>query len=94
MSRVPLCNVVIDSWEETAFEDAKENSGGHKAGVILHKTLAYHGDGPEDHDECEPDAGSYSFHHDVAGDFGCNVKGEQDSEAVIILKTVEFKIFF
>jgi len=94
VSAVPLRDVVVDAWEETALKQAKEDACGEQAGVVLDKALADHTGGPADHDEGQPDGWPDALHHGVAGDLGRDVEWEEDGEAVVVLQTVQAQVLF
>jgi hypothetical protein len=56
--------------------------------------LPDHSNRPKKHDECEPDGGPDALHHDVGGNLCCNVEGEQNGEAVIVLEAIEVEVAF
>ena len=92
MSRIPLRDVVINARKEPSLEDAQEYSRCHQARVVLHEALSNHTCRPEEHDECEPDGRARALHHHVRRDFGGDVEGEEDGEAVIVLEAVEVEV--
>lgn len=53
-----------------------------------------HARGPEEHDEGEPDGWARALHHDVGRDFGGDVEGEENGEAVVVLEAVEVEVSF
>ena len=47
---------------------------------------------PEEHDESQPDRGTQDLHRNIRRYFCCDIEGEEDSEAVIVLQTVKLEI--
>lgn len=47
---------------------------------------------PEEHDESQPDRGTQDLHCNVRRYFRCDIEGEENSEAVIVLQTVKLEI--
>jgi hypothetical protein len=71
--------------EQTAFEDTKKHSRCHQAGVVRDETLADHRQGPEEHNESEPNRRPGALHHHVRRDLSGDVEGKENGETVIVL---------
>lgn len=93
MSHIPLADEIVDTGKQSALKQSKEDACSHETGVVLDKALADHGQGPEEHDEGEPDARSKPLHHHVRGDLRGNVEREEDGKAVIVLDALEMQVF-
>jgi hypothetical protein len=93
MPAIPLGDVVVNSWKQTPFEQSKKDSRRHESWIILDETLADHRDGPEDHNESKPHAGSKTLHHHIAGNFGCDVERKENRQTIIVLKAMQLEIF-
>jgi hypothetical protein len=93
VSHVPLADEIIDTGEESALKQSKEDTRSHETGVVLHETLEDHSQRPEEHDESEPDARSCPLHHHVRRYLCRNIEWEEDGEAIIVLDALEVEVF-
>lgn len=92
MTLVPHGDVEGNTREQTTLCDTESSTSNQETGIALHDTHEGCDNGPNNHDEGNPERRTRLLHHQVGRNFSENVEGEEDGKSDIVIETLEAKI--